>query len=122
MYCFLSSFGHLFIFHTLLFISVFSFFPIAINKEEFYNQTLPQVRYQSDEYVGLRRPARFDGSNIRSESVGPSWPSSNRESHSGEDLQLVVNVTTASAPEVSTIPSPDISKVNHCFHLYHYYY
>ncbi|XP_052823671.1 uncharacterized protein LOC106870372 isoform X1 [Octopus bimaculoides] len=82
----------------------------AINKEEFYNQTLPQVRYQSDEYVGLRRPARFDGSNIRSESVGPNWPSSNRESHSGEDLQLVVNVTTASAPEVSTIPSPDISK------------
>ncbi|GAB1598251.1 uncharacterized protein LOC115216434 isoform X2 [Argonauta hians] len=78
-----------------------------INKEEFYNESLPQVCYQSD--VSLRRAIRFDGSNIRSESVGPSWPSSNRESRSGEEL-LVINVTTASAPEVSTLPSPDISK------------
>lgn len=81
-----------------------------ITEEEFYGSPHPHVHYQSDENVGERRLARSEGGNGRSESVGPNWPASNRESRSCDESQLVANDTTASAPEVSTIPSPDFSK------------
>lgn len=81
-----------------------------ITEEEFYGSSHPQVHYQSDENVGERRSARSEGGNGRSESVGPNWPASNRESRACDEAQLVANDTTASAPEVSTIPSPDFSK------------
>ena len=70
----------------------------------------------SDEFIEM---TRMEGDSQRehehhpSESPEPSSPLMDRHRHSAkaENSQLTITVTTVSAPEVSIMPSPEVSKV-----------